>query len=92
MPKKKTELQKSVGKLISAIQKEWIQYAGEPIPEQTAEEVMNAAHCLAMAQTIDKIRGILGERTVSEYLGESWVQEHPNVIPFVTALEYQLNL
>ncbi len=89
MPKKKTELQKAAGKLISAIQKEWGDMLGEENAE-FSENVMDAAHDLLQAGTSEKIKELLGAMTIKQYLGEVWVQGHPKVKPAISALEDQL--
>jgi hypothetical protein len=90
MPKKKTELQKAAGKLISAIQKEWGDVLGEENAE-FSENIMDAAHDLLQAGTQDKMKEVLGGMTVKQYLGEVWVQGHPNVKPAILALQDQLD-
>lgn len=78
MPKKKTELQKAIGKLISEIQKHW----GDEIHQVNADfsfNVMDSAHDLLQARTPEKVRELLGPLTVAQYLGEVWVQGHPSV-------------
>lgn len=78
MSKKKTELQKAIGKLISEIQKHW----GEEIHEANADfslDVMDSAHNLLQAGTPERVRALLGPLTVAQYLGEVWVQRHPSV-------------
>ena len=86
MARKRTGLQKAVGKLISAVQKEWGEELGEPHAE-FSEDVMDRAHDLLQAGTSEEVRKILGPRTVSQYLGEIWLQGHPNVKQFVAAFE-----
>lgn len=90
MPKQRTDLQQATGKLISAVQKEWGKYAGEPIPEEIAEKIMDAAHSLSGNTSVEKIRELLGPRSVAEYLSESWVRDHPDVVPAIMAVEEQI--
>ncbi len=90
MPRKKSEIEKAAGKLISTIQKEWGNELGEPYAE-VSEEVMNIAHDFLQAKTVDKIKEVLGSQTVSQYLGEDWVQTHPNVKPAISSIEELLN-
>ena len=89
MVRKKTSLQKAAGKLISAIQKEWGEELGEPNAE-FSEDVMDRAHDLLQAGTYGEIKKLLGSRTVSQYLGEVWLQRHPSVKKAVAAFEDQL--
>jgi hypothetical protein len=89
MPKNKTELQKAIGKLISNIQKEWGYELGESYAD-FSEDVMNAAHDLLKAGTADNIKSILGSRTLKQYLGETWVQKHPEVKLIIESIELLL--
>ena len=90
MPRKKTDLQKAAGKLISAIQKEWGYVLGESNAE-FSEKVMDAAHDLLKAGSVEKMRVLLGSLTVHQYIGEVWVQAHPRVRPAISVLEELLN-
>ncbi|HED51984.1 MAG TPA: hypothetical protein ENI83_00360 [Gammaproteobacteria bacterium] len=86
MARKKTELQKAAGKLISAVQKEWGDELGEPNAE-FSENVMDNAHDLLQAGSVEGIKQLLGPMTVRQYLGEVWVQAHPSVKPAISAIE-----
>jgi len=86
MPRKRTNLERAAGKLISAIQHEWTAEAGEP-QEDLSEEVMNTAHLLLQAAKNGTLRSLLGERTISNFLGVQWVHEHARVWPYIQALE-----
>jgi hypothetical protein len=89
MAKNKTELQRSVGKLISAIQKEWGQELGGDGAD-FSEDVLGAAHVLLQAETMDCMREVLAGRSVKQYLGDIWVQKHPSVKPAINAVEQLL--
>lgn len=86
MPKIKSDFQNAAGKLISAVQKEWGEELGNPNAE-FSQNVMDAAHDLLQAGSVEKAREILGAKSVRQYLGEVWVQAHPNIKPAVFALE-----
>ena len=86
MPRKKTELQKAIGRLISAIQKEWGEQIGEP-HAGFSEEVMHSAHDLLQAGSVEEVKKVLGPLTVRQYLGEVWVQAHPKVKPAILVVE-----
>lgn len=86
MTKKRSDFQNAAGKLISAIQKEWGDELGNPNAE-FSEKVMDAAHDLLQAGSAEKARGLLGSRSVRQYLGDVWVQAHPGVKPAILALE-----
>lgn len=90
MPKKKTEVQRAAGKLISAIQKEWGDVLGEENAE-FSENVMDAAHDLLQAGTREEVKELLGGMTIKQYLGDVWVQGHPRVKPAIQALQDQLD-
>ncbi len=91
MPKKKSDFQRAVGKLISAIQKEWGDQLGNPNAE-FSENVMNAAHDILQAGSPEKARELLGPLTLRQYLGDVWVQAHPNVKPAISAIEDLLGI
>ena len=86
MPKKKSELQKALGKLISEIQKEWGKELGESNAE-FSERVMNLGHDLLQAGSVENIKKTLGHMTIRQYLGEIWIQAHPHVKPTITIIE-----
>lgn len=91
MVKIKSELQKAAGKLISTIQKEW----GEELGNSNAnfsERVMDAAHDILQAGSAEQARELLGALTVRQFLGDVWVQSHPEVIPAILAIENALNV
>jgi hypothetical protein len=87
MPRDRTPLQKAAGKLISAIQREWTAELGEPEADAT-EAVMHASHSLLQAASASgSIFRVIGAGSVSEFLGQVWVDAHPNVLPAIRALE-----
>ena len=89
MPKKKTELERAAGKLISAIQKEWGNEAGEPNVDFSAR-VMDSAHELLQADGPQAVKELLGSLDVRQYLGDVWVRRHPSVMPAVVDFEEAL--
>jgi len=86
MTKKRTDTEAAAGKLILAIQKEWGEELGHPVAAES-EEVMGKGHDLLKAAKANELRKVLDGRTVSEYLGPSWVERHPSVTPAIEALE-----
>lgn len=89
MPRERTQYQAAVGKLISAIQKEW----GEEVGTTSAafsEAVMDAAHTLLIARDAIAARDILSGLSVSAFLGDLWVRRHPSVQPHIAEVEKQL--
>jgi len=90
MPKDKSSLERAAGKLISAVQKEW----GEELGESTSilsEEVMNNCHTLLQAAKSKEVRAVLGGLSVSQYLGEVWVRNHPSVQTYIVKFESELS-
>ena len=87
MPRDRTPLEKAAGKLISAIQREWTAELGDPQAD-ASEAVMHASHSLLQAASASgSLAGVIGESSVSEFLGQAWVDGHPNVLPPIRALE-----
>ena len=90
MAKNKSKFQKSLGKLISAIQKEWSQESGLP-EEKYSENVLNLAHDIYQLKTTKNVRKHIGNSTIRQYLGDIWVQSHPNIKPTLLIAEKLLN-
>ena len=90
MPKEKKAEEKAAGKLISVIQKEWHEQVGEKAGEET-EEIIGKAHYLLQARNAEKMKLLLGNLSVQQYIGDIWLQKHPNVKPYVKALEHAIN-
>lgn len=87
MPRNRTPLEKAAGKLISAIQREWIAESGTPQAD-ASEAVMHASHSLLQAAALyGSIARVVGDGSVSESLGRNWIDAHPNVLPSVRELE-----
>ena len=87
MPRNRTPLEKAAGKLIAAIQKEWVEEMGGPT-SVASEQVMHASHSLLQAASATgSISSVVGTGSVSDFLGQSWVDAHPNVLPFIRTLE-----
>ena len=85
MPRTKTKEARIAGKLISEIQKVWGQQLGEPLADET-EDIMNLAHDLLQAQDKQAMARLLAGRTVFEYLGEAWLQQHATVAQIASEL------
>ncbi len=86
MPRNRTELEKLAGKLISSIQKVWGEQSGEEQAE-ISEEVMYKGHDLLQAGSIENMNSLLGSLSVSEYLGEEWLQSQPQIMEQVKRIE-----
>lgn len=75
MTRSPTPLEAAAGK------KEWGIEAGEP-ESAASENVMHAAHdLLRAASKFGSIVSVTGSGSVSTFLGEQWVQAHPQVLP-----------
>ena len=86
MKSQRTAQEAAAGKLISAIQKEWTAELGEPRADQS-EQAMNRAHDLLQAAKTGTVRECLNGQTVAQFLGQSWVQQHAAVGPFITSMQ-----
>ena len=86
MAKAKTPLTAALGRLISAIQKVWGAELGEPYAE-FSQDVMSRAHLLLQAGNKEQIVRTLSGLSLPQFLGEVWLQKHPEIKPFVAAVE-----
>jgi len=87
MTRSRTPQKAAAGKLIAAIQKEWGNEIGEP-GAVGSENVMHAAHQLLQAASkLGSIKSVIGQGSVSAYLGAQWVQAHSQILPYIAALE-----
>jgi hypothetical protein len=86
MPQQRTDLEKAVGKLISAVQREWGNSLGEP-GAPVSEEVMSNCHSLLQAAKVGNLSEELRGGSVSDFLGRAWVRLHPEVTPSILAVE-----
>lgn len=83
MAKQKSDLKRALGKLISAIQKEWGDELGVTRAAMHTEDVMGAVHVLLQAADACAVRNALSGRTLHQYPGEVWLRAHPSVLPAV---------
>ena len=83
MPKERTPLEAAAGKLISAIQKEWLERSGE-LGSDVSEEVMHTSHELLSAAKAGSLES-LSASSITKLLGPAWVQDHPRALPFIEA-------
>lgn len=90
MTKRKTQLEAAAGKLISAIQKEWGEELGNPAVEMS-EEAMNKGHDLLAGAKNNNVHDILRGMSVTQFLGDIWVQKHPSVKQSISNFEVALN-
>lgn len=87
MARTRSPLELAAGRLISAIQKVFIDEMGTETSEET-EMVMDKAHLLLQAANrVGALDGVLGAHSVSQFLGTSWVDRHPQVHSHIAQLE-----
>lgn len=86
MKRARQPLEIAARELVSAIQREWSAEAGGPSSDLT-EEVIRASHRLLQAAHTGSLAAVVGQRSVSEFLGRRWVNAHPWVWPHVQVLE-----
>jgi len=87
MPRSRSPLEIAAGKLIAAIQKEWVAQAGEPEAPHS-EQVMDLAHeLLQVACREGNLTAALLGQNLADYLGAAWVQDHPAVLPHIARLQ-----
>ncbi len=79
-----------LGKLISQVQKEWVEDVGLRESE-ISEEVLSRSGRLLGAGTPEDIRKLIEPLTMTQYLGEVWVQGHPKVKAKVIEIERYIN-
>jgi len=56
-----------------------------------SESVMDKGHELLQAAKSGEIQKLLGGRSISEFIGELWLERHPGIKPAVSLLEAELN-
>lgn len=86
MQNRPSELARHVSKLISAIQKQWMEELGEPDAPVT-ETVLQNAQQLLTAIRDGSIARLLAEGTIEQHLGASWIASHPWAKPHVRKIE-----
>lgn len=86
MPKFRTEAEVAAGKLISAIQKVWDGQMGEDSAAES-EAVMHTSHELLQAASSGGVAELLQGRSIRDFLGQSWVQSHPEILPHLNRLQ-----
>ena len=90
MAKDKNKIEIAAGNLISAIQKEWNNEIGEP-EAVTSEEIMNKGHDLLKGAKNNNLENVLKGMSVSQFLGDMWVQKHQSVKKSILSLEAAIN-
>jgi len=83
-------IEKSAGKLISAIQKEWGNEAGELCADES-EDVMGKAHDILQACKKNELSQLLNGKSITAYLGTVWVEHHQSVKPAIIKIESDIS-
>jgi hypothetical protein len=86
MQNRPSELARHVSKLISAIQKQWMEELGEPEAPAT-EAALQSAQRLLTAIRDGSIARLLADGTIGQHLGGSWIATHPWAKPHVQKIE-----
>jgi hypothetical protein len=86
MPRTRSALEAAAGQLILAIDQEWRAEAGTPAAD-LSEAVVDLAHELLQASKRGSIHTALNGMAVADFLGPSWVGQHPATQPAIHALE-----
>lgn len=87
MVRTRSPLEHAAGRLISAIQKVFIDEMGTGGSEES-EAVMDRAHSLLQAaKRCETLADVLEQKSISEFLGATWVSRHPQVHGSIAQLE-----
>jgi hypothetical protein len=86
MPRNRSPRSRAAGKLVSAIQKEWVEDLGTSAAAES-EQVMYRAQDLIRADSPDALARLLDGRSCADHLGVDWVRAHPSVWPSLRAFE-----
>lgn len=90
MPRPRTEVERAAGELISVIQKVWGNELGNS-GAKVSEEAMHISHEILQASKAGSLKALLAGRSISEYIGETWVRRHSGVRAAILALEKLMN-
>ncbi|MGZ8249602.1 hypothetical protein [Methylomagnum sp.] len=86
MQNRQAELARNLSKLISAIQKHWMEQLGEPEAPLT-EAAMHKAHRLLTAVQEGTPMSALAGGTVADFLGRDWLDAQPWARPHVQKIQ-----
>ncbi len=87
MPRERTELQRASGKLTSSLGKVWHQHLGDDELWEKCDVVLNKSHDFLQAKNAENIIQLLNGQSISEYLGEDFLQHHPQILEYIRELE-----
>ncbi|MEO7323707.1 MAG: hypothetical protein ABIW82_02655 [Dokdonella sp.] len=87
MTRARTPVEREIGNLIVAVQQEWMRHGGVDGVWQESEHVMHRSHELLIHAKTENLPSFLEGRTVAQFLGESWLKHHPQIMRFVKPIE-----
>jgi len=90
MKRDDTELQRSLGRLLTMIQAEEMRAIDTRL-WGTAHAVLRRAESLYWASKHASLAGTLGGQSLREYLGVEWISRHPRLLPVLQDLELWLD-
>ena len=86
MPRPRNQVQKVLGALVLAIQKEENLVVGDSTHWPGAQLARDRAeHLLEAAANPAKLSALLGDHSVTTYIGAEWLLKHPSVRPSLVA-------
>ena len=92
MPRHRSTLQRTLGQLILAVQKEeTLAMVDSALWDAAKEARARAESLLALAGDPARLRRTLGGGTVGAYVGARWIAKHPSVKPALLAVSKALN-
>jgi hypothetical protein len=91
MPRPRNQVQRALGALVLAIQKEENLVVGDSTHWPAAQVARHKAeHLLAAAVNRAKLDGLLGDNSATTYIGADWLLKHPSVRPSLVAVLKEL--
>ncbi|HMD72878.1 MAG TPA: hypothetical protein VKG05_03350 [Steroidobacteraceae bacterium] len=89
MPREASELERALGRLLTAIQSEETRAINSPewAPTHATLARAEGLYWAAKRRTLGQA---LGEESPRSYLGLAWLARHPRVLPAVQELELQM--
>jgi hypothetical protein len=89
MPREASEIERRLGRLLTAIQSEEMRAIGSPDWSAT-HAALGRAESLYCAAKQSLLEAALAGRAVRVYLGNEWLSRHPRVLPAIQDLEHHL--
>ena len=87
MKKNRTPLELAIGKLIVALQQEWVRHMGEGEIWAESEAVMYRGHELLQHAKAGELDEFLNGTSIEKFLGHTWIERHPQIRHFIRAIE-----